>query len=126
MIKRLILVLLVIGSYSGQSQSPVDINDAMDHRDFMPSDLSYFVDSTNSISFKSISSGSFHANFKQHSSYQNSDFRENSSYWIKLILRSPNRSEKFWLLEFYDQTIDSLISYVPQNDMLYKKIGLGD
>jgi hypothetical protein len=34
-------------------------------------------------------------------------------------------AEKFWLLEFYDQTIDSLIAYVPHNSS-YKRIILGD
>src|SRR5258706_5166563 len=119
-------VFLFFGLHSSYGQSPVEINDAIDHRDFMPSDLLYFVDATNQISFREISSEKFQANFQRHSSYQNSDFKENSSYWVRLVLRSPNATDKFWLLEFYDQTIDSLTAFVPQGEGLYKQIALGD
>ena len=119
-------VFLFFGLHSSYGQSPVEINDAIDHRDFMPSDLLYFVDATNQISFREISSENFQTNFQRHSSYQNSDFKENSSYWVRLVLRSPNATDKFWLLEFYDQTIDSLTAFVPQGEGLYKQIALGD
>ncbi len=126
MTKGVAAVFLSFWFYSLHGQSPVEINDAIDHRDFMPSDLLYFVDTTNQISVREISSEKFQANFQRHSSYQNSDFRENSSYWVRLVLRSPNPTDKFWLLEFFDQTIDSLTAFVPQGEGLFKKIALGD
>ncbi|MBI1766902.1 MAG: receptor [Bacteroidetes bacterium] len=126
MVKWVSLFFFFIGIYSLQGQSPVEIDDAIDHRDFMPSDLLYFVDTTNHISFKEISSQDFKNNFQRHTSYQNSDFKENASYWVKLVLRLSNASDKFWLLEFYDQTIDSLTAFVPQEEGVYKKIALGD
>ncbi|HTH56304.1 MAG TPA: 7TM diverse intracellular signaling domain-containing protein [Cyclobacteriaceae bacterium] len=107
-------------------QSAVEISDAVDHRDFMPTDLLYFVDTTNSIPFAKISSTEFENQFQKHSSYHNSDFKENKSYWIKLVLKPPVSSEKFWLLEFYDQTIDSLVAYVPQPTGQFKRVPLGD
>ncbi|GHN02735.1 hypothetical protein WSM22_42240 [Cytophagales bacterium WSM2-2] len=123
---RWALFILFLTAFSLQGQSPVEINDATDHRDFMLSDLVYFVDSTNHIPFYKVLSEDFDSYFRQHSSYQNSDFKENASYWVKLVLKSPDRSDKFWLLEFYDQTIDSLIAYVPDESGLYRKVALGD
>lgn len=117
---------LAAGVSSSFGQSAVEVNDAIDHRDFMPTELRYFVDTTNSIPFAVISSSDFAERFRKHSSYQNSDFKENKSYWIKLDLKPPLSTEKFWLLEFYDQTIDSLIAYVPQADGRFKKMPLGD
>jgi len=125
MAKWAAVFLFLAGFYSLAGQSPVEINDAIDHRDFITSDLLYYTDTTNRLSFRNVSSDDFQINFRKHSSYQNSDFIENSSYWIKLVISSPKNSDKFWLLEFYDQTIDSLIAYVPQEER-YKKIALGD
>jgi hypothetical protein len=126
MVKCTVTVFFFLSFFSLQGQSPVEIDDAIDHRDFMPSDLLYFVDTTNKISFNKISSENFQSRFQKHASYQNSDFKENASYWVKVVLSSPQPLDKFWLLEFYDQTIDSLTAFVPQHEGLYKKIALGD
>jgi len=124
---RLTLFLFLIVSFCKTSgQSSVQITDALDHRDFMPSDLLYFVDDDNQLSFEEITKKEFTSNFLKHSSYHNSDFKTNSSYWIKLTLSLPIHSEKFWLLEFYDQTIDSLTAYFPESSGTYKRILLGD
>ncbi|MBS1487483.1 MAG: receptor [Bacteroidetes bacterium] len=110
--------------YHSLAQSTAVINDSIDHRDFMPSDLLYFVDASNSISFSTISSPEFSSNFQRNRSYQNTDFKRNASYWINLSFISKH-TEKFWILEFYDQTIDSIIAYVPYHGK-HKKIVLGD
>ncbi|HCW07149.1 MAG TPA: receptor, partial [Cytophagales bacterium] len=120
------ILFAFILSYSAAAQSLVQITDDVDHRDFMPSDLLYFVDDSNKFTFEDISKEEFNSNFRKNSFYQNSDFKKNSSYWIKLVLYLPTTSEKFWLLEFYDQTIDSLTAYVPQPNGGYKKVQLGD
>lgn len=126
MIRRVATFLLFMGFHFLKGQSPVEIRDAIDHRDFMPSDLLYFVDTTNRIPFAKISSSEFSDRFQQHSSYQNSDFKENASYWVKLVLKVPRESSKFWLLEFYDQTIDSLTAFVPRADGFFAATQLGD
>jgi hypothetical protein len=126
MIKWGALILFLFGFYFSFSQSVVEINDSVDHRDFMPTDLLYFVDTTNSISFARISSPEFLNKFQQHSTYQNSDFAENASYWVKLVVKSLPSTNKFWLLEFYDQTIDSLTVFVSQKNGYFKKMRLGD
>ena len=86
--KWVVAVFLFVGVYSVSGQLPVEVDDAVDHRDFMPSDLVYFVDVTNQISFDEISSAGFQSHFRQHTSYQNSDFKENASYWVKVVLKS--------------------------------------
>jgi len=124
--KWVVAVFLTASFGSILGQSAVEISDAIDHRDFMPTDLLYFVDTTNALPFSKISSQEFDRQFQKHRSYQNSDFKENKSYWVKLVLRPAAWSDKFWLLEFYDQTIDSLVAYVPQSGGQFKKIPLGD
>src|SRR6267142_122896 len=95
-------------------------------RIFMPQELFYFIDSTSNLSFELISSGKFSNQFTQHASYQNKDFRTNASYWIKFPIRHKAATKKVWLLEFYDQSIDQIDAYIPQEDGSYRMLSMGD
>ncbi|MGC4021298.1 MAG: 7TM diverse intracellular signaling domain-containing protein [Cyclobacteriaceae bacterium] len=124
--KWLLGMVLWCGVHSVKAQSVIEVDDAVDHRDFMAHDLYYVVDSTNQIPFGRISSPEFENNFRKDIDYQNSDFKKNSSYWLRLTIKQTNTTEKYWLLEFYDQTIDSLIAFSPQAYGSYKRTVLGD
>lgn len=125
--KMLLGSFLLVGLSSFlYGQRVVEVDDRIDERNFMPYDLTYALDSTNALSFRDISAPSFAARFHQHRSYQNKDFRINTSYWIRLPIRHRVSTTKVWLLEFYDQTIDHLDAYVPQEDGTYQKISMGD
>lgn len=125
--KRLIFSsLLILLSTHLKGQGIVEIDDVVDERNFMPYELTYFIDSTNSLSFEDISSPTFAARFRQNRFYQNKDFKVNASYWIRLPIRHTLQTEKVWLLEFYDQTIDYLDAFVPQQDGSYNKLSMGD
>jgi hypothetical protein len=108
------------------AQEVIEINDSMDERNFMTNELTYYIDEANSLSFNQVSSPNFSNRFQQHPSYQNKDFHSNASYWIRLPIRHTDRTEKVWLLEFYDQTIDYLEAYIPDEHGLYKNVLMGD
>ena len=125
--KRLIFVsLLLTFSLCLHGQGIVKVDDDVDECNFMPYELTYVLDSTNTYSFEEISSPAFKDRFRQHTTYQNKDFKINESYWIRLPVRHTENTEKVWLLEFYDQTIDYLDAYVPQPDGTYNHIAMGD
>lgn len=125
--QRWILFLLLLISCSQlKGQGVVEVDDTIDERNFMPYELTHFIDSANALTFEDISARGFASHFRQNSSYQNKDFRINASYWIRLPIRHTVKTEKLWLLEFYDQTIDYLDAYVPQVDGSYRKISMGD
>lgn len=109
-----------------QAQGIIEVDDAIDQRNFMPYELTYFIDSTNVLTFNDVSSPSFSHSFQQNTAYQNKDFKINASYWIRLPIRHTVDTEKTWLLEFYDQTIDYLDAFVPQTDGSYKIVSMGD
>ncbi|MEX1239272.1 MAG: 7TM diverse intracellular signaling domain-containing protein [Cyclobacteriaceae bacterium] len=109
-----------------RAQGILHVDDAIDERNFMPYDLTYFIDATNTLAFEEMSDPALAGRFRQNRDYQNKDFKINASYWIRLPIRHTVHTEKLWLLEFYDQTIDHLDAYVPQLDGFYKKIGMGD
>lgn len=124
--ERIFLVLFLGFAIHLQGQGIVEVEDETDECNFMPYELTYFVDSANAVSFDEISSQGYAHLFRQHASYQNKDFQINASYWIRFPVRHTVETEKVWLLEFYDQTIDYLDAYVPQSDGSYKKIAMGD
>ena len=122
---RLVLLILLFRVAVSNAQSVIEINDAIEERIFMPFELSYFIDSTNTIPFSKISSRAFASQFRQHSSYLNIDFETNASYWVRLQIKPNLKTKKNWLLEFYDQTIDSLEAFIPQ-DSTFRLLKMGD
>ncbi|MEX2232285.1 MAG: 7TM diverse intracellular signaling domain-containing protein [Cyclobacteriaceae bacterium] len=125
--KRWILFFFIISSgLDLHGQGIVEVDDGIDECNFMPYELTYFVDPTNTLSFEEISSPEFASHFQQHANYQNKDFKINTSYWIRLPIRHSASTQKVWLLEFYDQTIDYLDVFVPQANGTYQKIVMGD
>ncbi|HYG00903.1 MAG TPA: 7TM diverse intracellular signaling domain-containing protein [Chryseosolibacter sp.] len=108
------------------AQQAVAIDDMIEERNFMPFELTYLTDTTNTLSFEHVSSAALASHFHQHTSYQNSDFLPSAAYWIRLPIRHTGATRKLWLLEFYDQTIDHIEAYIPQENGGYKKVLLGD
>ncbi|MBS1490203.1 MAG: receptor [Bacteroidetes bacterium] len=124
MIRAAILVLLLTSRVAALAQ--IKINDSLSERVFMPYELTYFVDVSNHTPFQKIISDEWAEKFRLNRSYQNIDFKNNASYWIRLPIQPNSQSKKIWLLEFYDQTIDSLEAYVPQPDGSYHLMKMGD
>jgi hypothetical protein len=104
----------------------VMINDQVVEHNFMPYQLQYFYDTTNTLQFSEVSSLKLSHRFSLHPEYQNKDFRTNASYWIKLPIRHTRSTEKVWLLEFYDQTIDHIEAYIPRAEGSYERVVMGD
>ncbi|MBT1703160.1 7TM diverse intracellular signaling domain-containing protein [Chryseosolibacter indicus] len=124
--KQLLLGVLLLFSFVVHAQPVAVINESIDEHNFMPYELSFLVDSTNNLQFDDLHKPEMSERFKQHSDYQNKDFKTNASYWIKLPVQITSETSKVWLFEFYDQTIDHIEAYVPQADGSYKKIIMGD
>lgn len=102
------------------------IDDKVIEHNFMPYQIQIFCDTTNSLQFNEISSPQFARRFAFHPHYQNKDFNPKASYWIKLPIRHTHATEKFWLLEFYDQTIDHITAFIPGTKGSYEKVIMGD
>lgn len=116
-----------VGNTARTSDSPVvTIDDGIVERNFMPYDLQYYCDTTNTLTFSQISAAEFLKQFKSHPDYQNKDFKTNATYWICIPIRHSGSTKKEWLLEFYDQTIDFLEAYIPRKGGSYERVIMGD
>lgn len=120
----IVIFLLAMLALSAKAQTAVTL-DSLDERVFLLNELEFFIDSTNSLSFDEISTSRFSNQFVRRPTYQNKDYRSGESYWIRFSVEH-NPTEKVWLIEFYDQTIDHIEAYVPRPDGTYEKEIMGD
>ncbi|RAW00670.1 7TM diverse intracellular signaling domain-containing protein [Pseudochryseolinea flava] len=125
---RRILFIAYLSAFSLASfaQQVVEVDDNKTEHNFMPFEIPFFLDESNSLTFSEISSPGFSNRFKINPNYQNKDFKPDASYWIRLPIRHNTASRKVWLLEFYDQTIDHIDAYIPRHDGSYVNIEMGD
>lgn len=124
MIARTLFLLLAVVSVT-KAQRVIDLGSTWDARTFMPYELMVYVDTTNTVSFDQIASPGFQARFRQNSSYLNKDYIPSATYWVTVNIRPDHGAGRAWVLEFLDQTIDSLIAYIPARNT-YEKIVMGD
>lgn len=124
MVRVILILLLLVGTLGTKAQTATTL-DSLDERIFLLNELEFFIDSTNSLSFQEISTASFSNQFKRRPTYQNKDYRSGESYWIRFSV-DHIPTEKVWLIEFYDQTIDHIEAYVPRPDGTYEREVMGD
>lgn len=89
-------------------------------------ELEYLIDYSNKLQLEDVLQDRYAGNFQQHASYQNKDYQPGAAYWIRFPIQHSTLSEKIWLIEFYDQTIDSLEVFVPELDGRYRRYAMGD
>lgn len=119
--------IIVFCSFAGVSaQEPVFIRDDVPERIFPLQNLAYFEDTTNRLRFEQISSSQFNKNFTFNPAFSNKHYNKNATYWVRFQIRHNPQSKKIWILEFYDQTIDNIEAYIPDEDGRFQKVRMGD
>jgi two-component system, sensor histidine kinase LadS len=118
-------MLLLVATQLG-AQTVISVKDAIDETIYTLNDVEYYIDSTNQLALADISSESFKTKFLTHTDFQNTDFRPNSSYWVRFPVRLNPESKKKWMVEFYDQTIDHLEMYIPTKHGTFTQVLTGD
>ncbi|GAB3646215.1 hypothetical protein GCM10028791_05920 [Echinicola sediminis] len=131
-LKLTLFILLFFGISSlslGQRISgsfTLKIDDNLDERIFSIGQLEFFEDSTNQLTFQDIIKPKFQENFKIRPAFNKNKFDIDHTYWVKLSIDKTPESTKKWLMEFYDQTMDVVEVYAPEENGKYRKTLLGD
>lgn len=121
----LVIIFICVSGYNFvYAQAPYVIRDDEDEHNIMPNEQFILIDTTGKLALAEILSNEY--TFQQQSTYHNTDFKKNAAYWIKLPVLHTSSTNKLWLLEFYDQTIDYIQAYVPGKEGTYTAIYLGD
>ncbi len=115
-----VLCFLFFFSYTNlKAQQAVHINDQVPHHIFSYGEIEYLEDSTNALQFKDILSQHINAGFKVNKKYTPRNYHTGSSYWYRFKIKHTAHSNKNWILEFFDQSINEVSLYVPDTGHAY-------
>jgi hypothetical protein len=87
-------------------------------------DLPILVDSTGVLSLEEVISSQ--KLFIITTNYKPKDYCVTCTYWVKVPLLIANSIDKQWMIEFYDQTIDHITAYFPDENGDYSETSVGD
>ena len=121
----LAMILLFCFVKYSSAQSPVSINDSVDQHIFINDEIEFLEDPDGQYTFENVRSREFNRFFSigRSGTPQNDNLK--SAYWFRVRIRHNSKSAKNWVLEFFDQTIDSLTAYIPSGGK-YEVKQLGD
>ncbi len=121
----LAMILLFCFVKYSSAQSPVAINDSVDQHIFINNEIEFLEDPDRQYTFDNVRSREFNRFFSigRSGTPQNDNLK--SVYWFRVRIRHNSKSAKNWVLEFFDQTIDSLTAYIPSGGK-YEVKQLGD
>ena len=123
---RVILsLLLCLSALNGRAQQKVAIDDRVNQHIFSFGEITYLEDLKGTLTFNQVSSPQVSTQFKPSPSSTPQNYNLASVYWYKITIQHPLSTNKNWILEFFDQTIDQIDGYIPGRDGRYaiEKIG---
>lgn len=109
---RLVIVFFLFAG-SVHAQRKMLMSDQTDQHIFTYGEIQCLEDPTGTLQFSQISSGPDTSQFKDSWSSTPQNYDIGSVYWYRIKIRHPASTQKKWILEFFDQTIDDITAYLP-------------
>jgi len=88
-------------------------------------DIEFYEDRFTTLTFEDVSATDFQTKFNKNLNFTPQDYNTGSAYWMKIKLVIPE-GETNYLLEFFDQTIDTLQVYLSHEGKPFKEYIMGD
>src|SRR5258708_2775772 len=107
------------------AQIIVPINDTAKQHIFKYTEISFLEDTTARITFDQVRLPGILQKFKPNKTATPVTNHPNSAYWYRITIKHNRDSKNNWILEFFDQTIDSITVYSPDNKNQYFATLLG-
>jgi hypothetical protein len=122
----LAVLLCLISIAEIHAQKVVALNDSVAQHIFNFNEIESFTDTGNKLTFDKIKSVAYNQKFTPNlkSTPQTKD--QQATYWYRIRIKHNSKADKRYLLEFFDQTIDHVTAYLPQQDGTYQKSEFGD
>jgi len=106
-------------------QSAVNICDTSKQQIFRYNEMDYLEDNTGNLTFNKVKSDAFVNKFRVNTDPTPRTKEPNTAYWYRVKINHNPKSNNNWMLEFFDQTIDSIAVYSPDKNNHYKATLLG-
>lgn len=121
------VLMLIFGFFTAVAfaQPAVPINDSAGQHIFAFREIEYMEDPGGSLTIDDVTSPQFNSKFQPSIKFNPENVNRNSVYWHRVKVKHNSASDKRWVIEFFDQTIDHIDFYVPSNGT-YKQQSYGD
>jgi len=110
---------------NGSAQIAVKISDTAKQQIFRYGEVDYLSDTHNNLTFNQVKSTFFANRFKVNKDATPVASDPGITYWYRLKIAHNPQSRNNWILEFFDQTIDSITVYSPDKRNNYSATLLG-
>ena len=117
---------MLLISVKSSAQDIVRILDSVPQHIFTFKEIEVLEDPADQFSFEQINSKAFEHAFKASTSSTPQTKKLHKTYWFRIKIKHNQNAEKPFLLEFFDQTIDHITAYIPQENQTYHTELLGD
>jgi hypothetical protein len=107
-----------------KAQTTVRIDDNVNQHIFEYKQIVYFEDTTGKLGLDGIHAAYLAGKFVFNPEPTPVTHHNNSAYWYRIKIGKANTTNNNWILEFFDQTIDSITVYSPFKDT-YRVTSLG-
>jgi len=106
-------------------QDIVNIDDKVPQHIISYGEIQSLPDPNNTITFADVLKPEFAAKFKGSTTLTPKYYNSKSYYWYKFRIRHTSNSTRHWILEFFDQTINDIVLYVPDTNHTYRTYKYG-
>ncbi|HEY4194110.1 MAG TPA: 7TM-DISM domain-containing protein, partial [Mucilaginibacter sp.] len=120
-----LVLLTCFLAISANAQQKVEIDDQVNQHIFSYKEIECLEDPKGTLKFDQITSPEIASQFKESWSSTPQNYNQSSVYWYKITIAHPLKTQKNWMLEFFDQTIDDITAYLPTGNGQYKVERLG-
>jgi len=107
------------------AQVAVKISDKAKQQIFRYGEIVYLEDAKNNLTINQIKSPAFKDKFKPNTQATPITNNANAAWWYRINIVNNPQSKNYWILEFFDQTIDSITVYSPDKQNNYSATLLG-
>jgi two-component system, sensor histidine kinase LadS len=106
------ILLAALTAPALHAQTAVVTDDHFNQHIFSYGEIASFEDPKGSLTISDVSDGAF-TRFTPEREFIPKNYHSASTYWFRIKIRKDPNSQKNWVLEFYDPTIDHIAFYAP-------------
>lgn len=125
LLKFFIPAFLLCTVITARAQVAVNIRDKLKQQIFRFNEIDYLEDVHSAFTLSQIKSDAFADKFKFNKLATPITADPGTAYWYRVKINHDPKSRNNWILEFFDQTIDSITVYAPDRNHNYTATLLG-
>ena len=113
------ILLLFVWQHGVVAQQPVTLDDHSRQHIFSFGEIEEFEDPTGVYTINDVTATAFSNRFKASRIFIPKNYHYKSTYWYRVRIRHNQNTKNNWIIEFYDQTIDKINFYAPDQSQHY-------